>query len=116
MADKESGTTRVTKRIGRKIQPKQFESLEISCEYEDTITWNSMKERQAKLDDHLKLSMLDFQKSFDQVCGELGVNDKAVAITHKQSDGAVKQGSAVSQAEKKDTIEALEENLFDEVK
>jgi hypothetical protein len=107
--------TIVRKKIGRKIQPARFESLEVSCEWEDEITWSDPKDRQSKLDKITKAGLVDFQRSFDEVCNFLGVNDRAVNIDHQSEDGTVKKGAAVTppasnQVDKKDNDDG---DIFD---
>ena len=84
--------TRCFKRIGRKIQPKQFESLEVTCEYEDEIVWVDNVERQKKLDNLTNLALIDFDRSMQIVCESLGVEHRPVSITLKKSDGTTTQG------------------------
>jgi len=64
------------KRISRKVQPKQFESVDISVETEDEIEWSTMEEREHKLKKHNELCIKEFQETFEAVCQELGLTDK----------------------------------------
>lgn len=79
--------TRCFKRIGRKIQPKQFESLEVTCEYEDEVVWTDNVDRQQKLDNLTNLALIDFDRSMQIVCESLGVEHRPVSITLKKADG-----------------------------
>ncbi len=83
------------KRIGRKIQPKQFESLEIICEFEDTIVWDDVEDRQKKLDKLTELALIDYKKTFGRVSESLGLEEKNVSVTHKTC-GSVQHGSGTS--------------------
>lgn len=76
MADEKIKKTHARKKIGRKIQPRQFESVDISIECEDEIEWTTIEERQKKLEKLTKLALIDFQDTFQKVCEELGVEDK----------------------------------------
>ena len=86
--------TVVRKKIGRKIQTARFESLEVSCEWEDQIVWFDPEERQAKLDKVTQAGLLDFERSFSIVCESLKVEERDVSIKQNLEDGTVKQGTA----------------------
>ena len=105
------------KRIGRKVQPKQFESLDISCEYEDTIEWDNMEERQAGIDKMTALAIEDFDRSCQTICESLGIESKSISVTHTTGDGVTKSGTAVSDLEDKKTVSPAADldDWFDEV-
>lgn len=94
--------TQCRKRIGRKIQPKRFESLEISCEYEDEIEWKTPAERQKLLDQLTEKALEDYEKSFNAICEQLGVEDKPVSVSHKLDDGSERTGAAKSESVKEE--------------
>lgn len=106
-------TTKVRKGVGRKIQPKQFESLEISVAYEDVINWDTVEERQEKLDKISELAIIDFEKTFDRVCEELKVTPKTAAITHKSEDGSVKTATAQTSNDTKPASNMTDKDLDD---
>jgi hypothetical protein len=113
--------TRCFKRIGRKIQPKQFESLEVTCEYEDVVTWSDMDERQKKLEMLTQLAMIDFERSMSAVCEGLGVEHKPISITIKKDDGSLLQGATTSSLKPEETKNIAPksedlENWFDGIK
>lgn len=72
--------TTATKRIGRKIQTKQFESLDISIECTDEIEWETLEERNKKLDQLTKLAINDFDETFGQVCKAVDVSEKRAFV------------------------------------
>ena len=71
------------KKIGRKIQPKQFHSVEISIEAEDEIEWSDMAERQKKLDQLTALAIEDYERTFKEVCEALQVQEKKAFVKHR---------------------------------
>ena len=77
MSDEKPGRkTMCRKRIARKIQPKNFESVDISVECEDEIEWTTMAERDSKLKKLTELITIEFQDTFKKVCDELGLENK----------------------------------------
>ena len=80
MTDKKVFKTSATKRIGRKIQPRQFESVDISIECQDEIEWSTIDERSAKLTKLTNLAINDFNETFAQVCEALGIEDKRAFV------------------------------------
>ena len=106
-------STKVRKGVGRKIQPKQFESLEVTVAYEDTIVWDTVEERQTKLDKISELAIIDFEKTFDRVCEELGVTPKTGTVTHKADDGSVKTAAVATDNDGKKPAPMSDEDLND---
>ena len=76
-------------RLSHKIQPRQFESLEVAVYVEEDVPYEEGKRDEA-IDEFAKRVLGDFKRSFDLVCEDLGVEDKPVAVTHKVEDGSVK--------------------------
>ncbi len=108
-----------TLRIGRKIQPKQFESLEIAIEVQDIIEYKTTDELRFGIAEHTKRVTEDFKDTYEAVTKELGVLDKAVAVTHT-TDEVVKQ-AAVAPPKGKSTkslapsVDELNESFFDRI-
>lgn len=91
MTDKRKTVTR--RRISRKIQPAQFESLEISVEVEDEFEWSTFQERDDKLSKHTKMVLDDFNHSFVTVCNALGITSHKALIAYKDAHGNTKTGA-----------------------
>jgi hypothetical protein len=105
--------TKVSNRIGRKVQTRTFESLEVAVEYEDVIEWKNIEERQEKIDKVNQLAIINFKGAFDSVKEQFGLSERPVAITNTLADGTVKHASAESEADKTET--KVPENFFDRV-
>jgi|TARA_Y100000310_G_scaffold344276_1_gene456152 hypothetical protein len=74
MAENTKKTSRITKRVSRKIQTKTYENLEVTCEFSEEVEWSDMKERQEKLDRITKLLIVDFDRTLHKVMNELQVH------------------------------------------
>jgi hypothetical protein len=72
----------IKKRIRRNINTAQFEQLEISCEFEEEVEWESIDQRQAKSEKITNLLIMDFQRTLTKAMEELGLNRKPVSA-HK---------------------------------
>lgn len=96
----EKRTTKIRKGISRKIQTKQFESLEVSTSYEDSITWETIEERQQKIDNLTKLAYIDFDKTYQMVCDELKVSARSATAHLKEEDGTEKYASLPTDSDK----------------
>lgn len=109
--------TKCSKRIGQKIQPKQFHSLEIACEYEDVIEWKDVAERQDKLDKLTKNLLLDYKRTKEKILEDLGLSDKPVSVTETSSDAVKHATVAVPDAKPKQASVAKNnmEDFFDGV-
>ena len=103
--------TFIRKRIGRKIQPKQFESLDISVEAEDEITWSSVDEREKKSGKMTQLVLRDYQETFDQVCVALGLQEKR-AFVHGSSKPQSAQPEAKT-GEKEPISSSKSDDIFE---
>lgn len=106
-------TTKVRKGVSRKIQTQQFESLEIVTAYEDVIHWETMEERDDKLDKLSQLALIDFNKTFDTVCDDLGVKPKSGSVTMKTEDGSIKRATIETANDKKDSKEMSADTMED---
>ena len=114
MANKKN-TTKIRKGITRTIQPKQFESLQISVAYEDTISWDTKAERDKALANATELALADFEDTFDTVCEELGVKDKSAKVTHKTEDGEVKHAAVEAKTDKDKKPAPMTEEELDDI-
>ena len=115
MSDKKQ--TKVRKGITHKIQTKQYESLEVTTSYEDTIEWKNVEERDQKLNKVSQLALIDFKKTFNAVCDDLGVKEKAGFAKIEKEDGSVQSGSMDRESDQQPqqlTDDTLED-LFDGV-
>jgi len=70
----------IHKRISRKIQTATFENIEISCEFQEEVTWNDLKERQMKSEKITKLLITDFNRTLAQVMDELNLHRVGATI------------------------------------
>jgi len=61
----------IRKKIGRKIQTKQYESLEVYVDIEETIEWADGKERAKKTKAVNKVLIDDYKDTLIQVLEEL---------------------------------------------
>lgn len=103
-----------TVRIGRKIQPKQFESFEIAIEIQDVLEGDVAAAATAQNE----RVTADFKETYDAVTKELGIFDKPVAVT-QTTDAEVKHavvappnGKARNLAP---TPEEINEDFFDRI-
>lgn len=72
--------TKITRHIGRKIQTAPYETLDVSIDSEDTITWEDIDERKSKMDLLTQLAILDYQKTEAQVLQELRLGKKSASV------------------------------------
>lgn len=70
VSDDNTRTTVCTTGLSRKIQTSKFQSLTITREVTDNISWSTMKERDMKLKHATKLAIIDYQSVFDEVLKE----------------------------------------------
>lgn len=110
-----------TLRIGRKIQPKQFESLEIAIEVEDVIEYKTADELNAGIANQTKRVIEDFTQTYESVVKDLGVMDKPVAVTHTTGE-EVKHAAVIPPNGKKSSTrslapsaEELSDSFFDRI-
>ena len=107
-----------TIRLGRKIQPKQFESFEVAIEVQDVLDFNNAEERDAAIQEQNNRVLADFKAAYELATADLGIQDKAVAVTHTTEE-TVKHGTVV--AEKNNakslapSVEELSDDFFDRV-
>ena len=80
-------------RIGHKIQPQKFESLEVSIHLEEALEYESETERKKLLADFVSRARGDFQEAEKAVHSDLGVSDRPVSVTLDQPDGTVKSAA-----------------------
>ena len=78
--EKKINKTIATKRIGRKIQPRSFESAEIMIETQDEIEWSTIEEREEGLANLTKLAIADFDETYAEVSRVLGIEEKKAFI------------------------------------
>jgi hypothetical protein len=74
--------------VGRKIQPRQFESLEVTLFVSEEVEYDG--DRAGAVKEFTESVLGDFKRSYDAVCEGLGVEDKPLKVTHKTEDGTVK--------------------------
>tara|TARA_Y100000034_G_C6679357_1_gene298573 strand:+ start:261 stop:512 length:252 start_codon:yes stop_codon:yes gene_type:complete len=70
----------IHKRISRKINTAPYENIEVSCEFQEEITWNDLKERQMKSEKITKLLITDFNRTLAQVMDELNLQRKGAVV------------------------------------
>lgn len=81
---------KVRLRVGHKIQPRQFESFEVSLEVEETIEYATAADHKKAIETFRQQVVADFQRSFQAILTDLGIGDKPVSVTHKTDDGTLK--------------------------
>ena len=84
------GKMNVSFKVGHKIQPRQFESLEVALHVEEEIEVGDSSTREEELDKFVGRVVEDFKRSFSSTLESLGVQDKPVSVTQKDEDGTVK--------------------------
>lgn len=70
----------IRKKIGRKIQTKQFESLDIYVDIEEEIEWINKKERDKKTEAVTKILVEDYKKTADQVLKDLKLSHNKASV------------------------------------
>jgi hypothetical protein len=107
MTETKSKTTQIRKRIERTIQTKQFESLHVYVEAEDTVAWNTLEERTEKSNELTKILTADFQDTMTQVMDELKLNQVKATVISQARPVLVQPMKVVNPAE------AKSDDLFD---
>lgn len=72
--------TKIRKHLERTIQTAKFENVKIYVEAEDSIEWNTLEERQRKLDDVTSLLIQDFQQTQLKVFQELKLEPNSATV------------------------------------
>jgi len=99
-------TSIVTKRIARKLNTAQYETLEISEEWQETIEWTDYEERARKLQNWERLQLDWYKETHDRVLDALGLGHKkafAVEPNNKPNISppqAKKSGAKTKKAER----------------
>jgi len=70
----------IRKKIGRKIQTKQYESLEVYVDIEETIEWADGKERATKTKAVNKVLIDDYKDTLKQILEELTLETNKASI------------------------------------
>ena len=76
----------IKKRISRKIQTQTYENLEIHCEFEEEVEWDTIAERREKSQKISNLLMLDFKQTMKTALEELELHRKNATVTTKKQD------------------------------
>ncbi len=86
MAEKRKSVIR--KKIGRKIQTKQYESLEVYVDIEETIEWTTMKERIEKTNGINKLVIADYKNTLLTVLKELKLSQNKANVESNSTEAS----------------------------
>lgn len=80
--------SKIIKGINRKIQTKTFEQVDIICQIEEEISWESLKEREKKTQKVTDILIEDFKKTYNEVVNTLGVDRCIGSVSvEKKQDG-----------------------------
>jgi len=71
----------IRKKIGRKIQTKQFESLEVYVDIEEEIEWGDIKERDKKTKAINKILINDYKDTLKTILKELKLEKNKATVT-----------------------------------
>jgi len=77
-------TSLIRKKIGRKIQTKKFESLEIYVDIEEQIGWDSISERDEKTKKVTQILIKDFRNTMVDVVKELKLHRNTATIENSE--------------------------------
>jgi hypothetical protein len=103
MAEENKTTLRLE--IDRTIQPKQFESIKVIVDVQESFYWKDEKDRTNKIKAHTEKISEDFVSTFNHVVKRIGEEDRCI--------GKVITGGDVSIEEKKQIISSDDEFDFD---
>ncbi|HUS49890.1 MAG TPA: hypothetical protein VMZ91_06975 [Candidatus Paceibacterota bacterium] len=78
----------IRKKIGRKIQTKMYESLDVNVEIEEEIEWSDLKERQQKTDGISKILIKDYKKTMTQVLEDLKLSQIKATVTSDSKESS----------------------------
>lgn len=70
----------IRKKIGRKIQTKQYESLEVYVDIEEEIEWENLKERSEKTKSVTLILQKDFKETMLTVLDQLKLSQNKATI------------------------------------
>jgi len=103
-------TSKVTKGINRRIWTAKYEGIEICSSVEEVIEWNTLKERQQKLDAVTKHVTNDFKRTSDAVLAELGLTHVSAWSSADNDPEPV-----AKKAENKIDSKKINNDLFDRI-
>jgi len=86
MADKRKSI--IKKKIGRKIQTREYESLDINVEIEEEIEWSDLKERQKKTNGISKILIKDYKETMAQVLEDLKLSQVKATVTSNSKESS----------------------------
>lgn len=95
--------SKIIKGINRKIKTKEFEQVDVICNIEEEITWETLQEREQKTKKITDILIDDFKNTFNEVVEVLGV-DRCIGSVSIEKTGGVK-------IPKKDEDEEINFNL-----
>ena len=78
----------IKKKIGRKIQTKIYESLDVNVEIEEEIEWSDLKERQQKTDGISKILIKDYKETMTQVLKDLKLSQIKATVTSDSKESS----------------------------
>jgi len=73
--------SRIRKKIGRKIQTKEYESLDVSVEIEEEIEWENLEERHEKTNGVSRILIKDYKNTMTQVLKDLQLSQNKATVT-----------------------------------
>ena len=103
-------TSTIRKSIRRTLSTAQFETIVIEDSIEETITWNSLEERQTKEDNWTTVLITQFKQTHDKVLEELNLSEKKASFGKVARDSADRYTSQRAKANKPelDSLDALD--------
>lgn len=100
--------SKITKGINRKIQTKTFEQVDIICQIEEEISWETIEERDKKTKRITDILIDDFKNTYNEVLNTLGVDRCIGSVTVTKQDSTVAKNT--NDNSKKQTESVKKEN------
>ena len=100
--------SKVRKAIQRTLNTARYESVVITCEFEEEIEWTTLDERSRKVTNWETLLIDDFKRAQDRILAELGLEHKRGYVRDNLSE---REASAASTDDKMldlDRLDAVE--------
>ena len=101
-------TSLIRKKIGRKIQTKKFESLEVYVDIEEQIGWDTISERNEKTKKVTQVLLKDFKTTMVDVIKELKLHRNTATIENSDYSSSSEETNNIDITEVGDSIPGLE--------
>jgi len=115
MSNEQVQKTQIRKRIERTIQTKQYESLHVYVEAEDTIEWTTEEEKKQKSEKLTAELVEDFKTTFTSVTDALGLKQIKATVVSFDGPPASKPGYVPQSASSTNTAQS-KGDIFDDLK